>query len=731
MDKKALAILKKNYLPYEPKERPSDAEKENAIKRGVYVPESAMTHDEIVTEIKALSERISVESVAKAFLYSLSSGDLKYRTALSSLIWARSLPTHKLILKDVNEYGRRVVSCNVCGCVHGLEKQENIDWNEYGVFHYFSPIDYGRKPNFSCAEYVLNDLRAFEKASEVEPRDEDYRILNGIFACAKEMKSHNMDTALVSEIRKRRFFSATGNGIHCILGTLAICDVFESSEHRGFLHSFTNAGDFNVRRDGLTFYPLYYWRGKNGVNYDAVNEIFGSFCGDKLSHERAWIPLDQAASATKKKARSNAESYFTPGVYVVMLTDEERRYLALNPIDPTWETAIMYSATYEWKKRTVLFFDRDTIVKAIHEEYVVEEDGSYRWQDYHEFDTRLETINRTTLIPLTSKGRQKPVNPSSVMAINPFGCYLLITLKNNDSSITVRNFRNNQTLEIGEEKRIRKIMTDTDFHEFMRFYITSCPNNYFERTAEVRNMSHQTVEFRPGDIFRCQVDRTHYAYGLILGKTRELEKWSELPKEHSFRHLLTMPLIVRMYDFITPDKNLTVDDLKDKPLRTPGYYSDNDIIWGRHKIVAHKRLTLDDIQFVISVSGRSPFVHSSAEPDLLGRLRVEWGFSFVEIPWDEAPERMRSEISTWRNFTKGVSLSIEGDLCGKSLEEILKDRPGHMIQHDLALPENRDKFNFLMTFLGLPENCTLDEFAAKFGGLSRQEYIDLVEKRCK
>ena len=84
---------------------------------------------------------------------------------------------------------------------------------------------------------------------------------------------------------------------------------------------------------------------------------------------------------------------------------------------------------------------------------------------------------------------------------------------------------------------MKKIMSDEDFHEFMRYYISTCPDDYFEHISAVRNMKHQTVKFRAGDIFRCQIDRTHCAYGLILGKTREIETWKELPKEHSCKNV--------------------------------------------------------------------------------------------------------------------------------------------------------------------------------------------------
>ena len=91
-DKKAIAVLKKYYLPYRVEDKPSEKDFSKGVETGVLIQKSITTHDEMISEIKELAIRISLESAAKAFLYSLSSGDMRYRSALSSLIWARSLP---------------------------------------------------------------------------------------------------------------------------------------------------------------------------------------------------------------------------------------------------------------------------------------------------------------------------------------------------------------------------------------------------------------------------------------------------------------------------------------------------------------------------------------------------------------------------------------------------------------------------------------------------------------
>ena len=746
VDKKALSLLKKYYLPYKPEGTPSEDDIRNAVKTGVVLNESSSSHDEIVSEIKELSERISPEAAAKAFLYSLSSGDMRYRSAVSSLIWAKALPEHELVSNGVEPGGWRTPMCIICGCTHGLEASENIDWNKFNVFRYLPPKQYGREPDYVSAEYVLNDLREFEKLPAVEPCDEDYRILNGIFAAVSTMKSHNMDTALVAEIRKQKFIDATGNAIHCILGILSVCGILQSDEKKGFLYEFTNRDDQGYGRDGLTFFPLNFWRGKFGVNYDAVNRIFGSFSGDKLSPEKAAAPEKKTEAAPKKKAVSKAEEYFKGRDHCIMLTDDERRYLALDPIDKSWDTECIYSALHDLRKRVVMFYDGDTIVKVI-EEYTYADGKKYIRNGYSEFDTRLKTDKRTMLLPLTDRGRAKPLTPTNVMAIDPFGCSFGITFHDGYTNMWAWNKRNSQEIAIGEKDRVNKIHNDSDFHEFMQYYMSTCPDDYFERIAEVRDMKHQTVKFKAGDIFRCQNDREHYTYGLILGKTRDIEKWEELPKEHSFRHLMTQPLIVRMYDFVTDDADMTAQKLKDMPLRPPEICSDGDIIWGRHKIVDHKELVPDDIEFCIHLTRIfiknehvTPFTaemfiredekkcRKTREPM---SLYIEWGFVSTEIPWENVPDNIRDMLKerSWSNG--GVSLGISGAYCGMTLTQILKEHPKNILGGDLLYPENRERLDMIMTFLGLPKGAGYDDFAKKYAGITRKEYIDILNRKNK
>ena len=64
--------------------------------------------------------------------------------------------------------------------------------------------------------------------------------------------------------------------------------------------------------------------------------------------------------ATKWDSMFGSEFYF-------VITNEERRYLGLNPIEAEWEVSQFYSKTNLWHKRTTVFWCKDTIKKIIYE----------------------------------------------------------------------------------------------------------------------------------------------------------------------------------------------------------------------------------------------------------------------------------------------------------------------------------------------------------------------------
>ena len=91
---------------------------------------------------------------------------------------------------------------------------------------------------------------------------------------------------------------------------------------------------------------------------------------------------------------------------VLTLTEEERRYFALDPIDPAWQTMHFYSKLHDSVTKTTLFFEGDTIAKTI-TETIGQNLGNIISLYYYEADTHVQTENREIILPLTPRGKPK------------------------------------------------------------------------------------------------------------------------------------------------------------------------------------------------------------------------------------------------------------------------------------------------------------------------------------
>ena len=427
---------------------------------------------------------------------------------------------------------------------------------------------------------------------------------------------------------------------------------------------------------------------------------------------------------------------FGPDIYI-KLTNEERRYLALDPIDDEWDITRYYSKCNITYSRTTVYWDGDEIKKVIYEENRV-------WDDYdkpvfrsiEEYDTSLKTENRKILLPLTARGKAKPVTASNIYAVYPFGCqfYIGIDWRNEEPSamMSIRNVRNCCSIAIGEKSRVRAIRDDADFHSFMKYYMDTCPGDYFDRIGHVRTAKHRTVKYKTGDIFRIEVDRFNYCYGLITGKIKDILKWPELPEFHSMRTLMTVPIMIRYFDLVTERSDMTVSELFRYPLSRLSICSDNDIIWGRHEIVGHKELTEDDIEFNLvctKISNPNPHFTTHTYDMLVNdgllsaddgyELYVEWGTASTILSFDQISEQLKVFLKDYSDPHGGVMRSIVPDLDGE----------WYTSKMNLLDPWNQEMKEELFRCLGLDPEADFDDFAAKLGGISKKEALSRLQQK--
>ena len=76
--------------------------------------------------------------------------------------------------------------------------------------------------------------------------------------------------------------------------------------------------------------------------------------------------------------------------FLISLTNEERRYLALSPIYSEWDTETYHTKTNLWYTRVTAFFDGNTIVKVISETKRILDNGLATYENYTKYSSALD-----------------------------------------------------------------------------------------------------------------------------------------------------------------------------------------------------------------------------------------------------------------------------------------------------------------------------------------------------
>lgn len=699
-DKKAITLLKR-YSPWNGswQKRPlTEQEIQYCMEKEVMFPLLELPHDRVIEEIKEMADTISIEEAVHAFLYSITSGDNRYRTILSSVIWGRHVPQHPMALSP-KEYTKE---CLICG----LHMRDNIyceqNLNSYSRFRYHSGEE-----DIHAAGYVWLDLKEYHDLPKVHYEKDSIRILNRIFGLAKELSSSNKAVALQKLITAEKFFPASKNQINTILAVLSACGVFDTPEHKSIFTSFIPNSQRNLVMESEFSYPLNYWRGKHGINYEAVDRIFGSVVGNALSKETA-ICGEARREKTQRQTKSKAEQFFTEGTHAVELNNADRYYYGLKEIAPAWDKVTRFSVTHSLYKRTEIYFDGDVVEKIIYEE----QNGGRQY--YQEVDMHVPTEERQLVYPKTKRGRKQPLTPTHLLTPTYMDEQLHVSICNppDTHSVWSYNSRNDQYLPLPPGA----ISNDEDFQEYTNRYINDLPEDYDDTITRFHKKDRRTVPIHAGAVFRVRLTPKTYTYGLILGRVRDMLKWKEMPDGHPLHSCMAQPILYRQYNIVTENKDMTPEDLKEVPLHPLDCAQDNEIFWETYPIIGYTRLQESDIDlgFGIYRRSRSDFnAETMGENDPYRRknkIAVVMGFCvkwFDEDLFEDLLEQIQ-HIS-FGCYAMGLGMSFSPEITDYE-KKIIALR--HVVEERL----------------GLSHENAMDEFAARYGGITRKQFIALAEK---
>ena len=288
------------------------------------------------------------------------------------------------------------------------------------------------------------------------------------------------------------------------------------------------------------------------------------------------------------------------------LTNEQRKYLGLIPVEEHWELVKFDNGIY-------YYFEDDIIRKEI------KVSKNY----YHEAELNEKTAeNRTMILPKTKRGKIKKFNYTATQSFSPFGTYFTFST----DGVIIANYTTQRTYysEIFSEKE--KISLD-NLKKWLDKWMKETTEEDLEEIEEFKNAKRKHCKFNEGDFFAFKISRREWCFGRILMDVSKLRKDEnfEKNKNYGLAHLMGKPLIIKVYHKISDNKNIDLKELS-KCLALPSQaIMDNIFYYGEAVILGNLPLKPEENDMFISVSESISGIDKNI-------AYLQYGLIYREIP---------------------------------------------------------------------------------------------------
>ena len=288
------------------------------------------------------------------------------------------------------------------------------------------------------------------------------------------------------------------------------------------------------------------------------------------------------------------------------LTNEQRKYLGLIPVEEHWELVKFDNGIY-------YYFEDDTIKKEI------KVSKNY----YHEAELNEKTAeNRTMILPKTKRGKIKKFNYTATQSFSPFGTYFTFST----DGVIIANYTSQRTYysEIFSEKE--KISLD-DLKKWLDKWMKETTEEDLEEIEEFKNAKRKHCKFNEGDFFAFKISRREWCFGRILLDVSKLRKDEnfEKNKNYGLAHLMGKPLIIKVYHKISDNKNIDLKELSKYSALPSQAIMDNIFYYGEAIILGNLPLKPEENDMFISVSESISGIDKNI-------AYLQYGLIYREIP---------------------------------------------------------------------------------------------------
>ena len=288
------------------------------------------------------------------------------------------------------------------------------------------------------------------------------------------------------------------------------------------------------------------------------------------------------------------------------LTNEQRKYLGLIPVEEHWELVKFDNGIY-------YYFEDDIIRKEI------KVSKNY----YHEAELNEKTAeNRTMILPKTKRGKIKKFNYTATQSFSPFGTYFTFST----DGVIIANYTTQRTYysEIFSEKE--KISLD-NLKKWLDKWMKETTEEDLEEIEEFKNAKRKHCKFNEGDFFAFKISRREWCFGRILMDVSKLRKDEnfEKNKNYGLAHLMGKPLIIKVYHKISDNKNIDLKELSECLALPSQPIMDNIFYYGEAVILGNLPLKPEENDMFISVSESISGIDKNI-------AYLQYGLIYREIP---------------------------------------------------------------------------------------------------
>ena len=370
------------------------------------------------------------------------------------------------------------------------------------------------------------------------------------------------------------------------------------------------------------------------------------------------------------------------------LTNEQRKYLGLIPVEEHWELVKFDNGIY-------YYFEDDIIRKEI------KVSKNY----YHEAELNEKTAeNRTMILPKTKRGKIKKFNYTATQSFSPFGTYFTFSA----DGVIIANYTSQRTYYSETFTEKEKISLD-DLKKWLDKWMKETTEEDLEEIEEFKNAKRKHCKFNEGDFFAFKISRREWCFGRILMDVSKLRKDEnfEKNKNYGLAHLMGKPLIIKVYHKISDNKNIDLKELSECLALPSQPIMDNIFYYGEAVILGNLPLKPEENDMFISVSESISGIDKNI-------AYLQYGLIYREIPlsdYEKLIKELKIGAQTLRREGIGFVIDtykLKECIEAKSNSPFWEKYKKHNVP-DLKNPDHIELKRKIFKAFGLDANKTYEE----------------------